>query len=82
MFFALLSDFSDVPAEELAEDSQIIGLARERIEKLNQKYERTKPGKFYLFHRRRQWNECEQKWMGSERKRGKLEDSISCSVVT
>ncbi len=30
--------------------------------------------KFHLFHRRRQWNESEQKWMGSERKRGKLEE--------
>jgi cyclic beta-1,2-glucan synthetase len=74
LFFALLSDFSDAPAEELAEDSQIIELARYRIEKLNQKYQTTKPEKFYLFHRRRQWNECERQWMGWERKRGKLEE--------
>lgn len=74
LFFALLSDFSDAPTEELAEDSEIIGLARDLIKKLNQKYEKTKEEKFYLFHRRRQWNEREQKWMGSERKRGKLEE--------
>ena len=74
VYFALLGDFSDAPAEELSEDSEIIGLARDRIKKLNQKYEKTNHEKFYLFHRRRQWNESEQKWMGSERKRGKLEE--------
>jgi cyclic beta-1,2-glucan synthetase len=29
---------------------------------------------FYLLHRRRQWNEKEDVWMGWERKRGKLEE--------
>ncbi|MDO8755275.1 MAG: hypothetical protein Q7J80_15365, partial [Anaerolineales bacterium] len=29
---------------------------------------------FYLFHRRRQWNQSEGVWMGWERKRGKLAD--------
>src|SRR4030095_15021552 len=29
---------------------------------------------FYLFHRPRTWNEGEQRWMGFERKRGKLSD--------
>lgn len=74
LYFALLSDFSDAPTEELAEDSTIIGLARERIKELNQKYENSHDEKFHLFHRRRQWNEGEQKWMGWERKRGKLEE--------
>lgn len=31
-------------------------------------------GRFFLFHRARRWNECENVWMGWERKRGKLED--------
>ncbi|MCC7308674.1 MAG: phosphorylase [Acidobacteria bacterium] len=74
LYFALLTDFSDALAEELAEDSEIIKAARDGIKALNQKYEQTKYEKFYLFHRRRQWNEGEQKWMGSERKRGKLEE--------
>src|SRR6185369_11477948 len=30
--------------------------------------------RFHLFHRRRHWNEGEGKWMGWERKRGKLEE--------
>jgi len=75
LFFALLTDFSDASSKELAEDSEIIDLARDRIDRLNQKYEKTgKHEKFYIFHRQRQWNECEQKWMGLERKRGKLEE--------
>jgi cyclic beta-1,2-glucan synthetase len=31
------------------------------------------PGRFFLFHRARQWNAVEGVWMGWERKRGKLE---------
>ncbi|MGH9821196.1 MAG: GH36-type glycosyl hydrolase domain-containing protein, partial [Pyrinomonadaceae bacterium] len=74
IFFALLSDFSDAATEELAEDANIIELARNRIKALNQKYGKIHGQKFHLFHRRRQWNEHEQRWMGSERKRGKLEE--------
>ena len=37
---------------------------------------RTRAGgeRFLLLHRRRQWNASQQKWMGWERKRGKLEE--------
>ncbi|MCK4741737.1 MAG: hypothetical protein KAS80_05595, partial [Anaerolineales bacterium] len=31
-------------------------------------------GRFYLFHRQRTWSESEQKYIGWERKRGKLEE--------
>jgi len=74
IYFALLSDFADATSEESAEDSTILGLARVRINELNQKYPKTDGQKFHLFHRRRQWNKSEQKWMGWERKRGKLEE--------
>ncbi|MBP9665338.1 MAG: hypothetical protein KBD94_12015, partial [Pyrinomonadaceae bacterium] len=74
LYFALLTDFSDASAEDLPEDSELMEFARDRIKELNQKYETAKDEKFYIFHRRRQWNESEQKWMGSERKRGKLEE--------
>lgn len=74
IFFAVLSDFADAPSEELEDDLGILGSARDRIDELNQKYKLKTGQKFYLFHRRRLWNECEQKWMGWERKRGKLEE--------
>ena len=74
IYFALLSDFADAPSEKLVEDSTILGLARVGINELNQKYPQTGGQKFHIFHRRRLWNESEHKWMGWERKRGKLEE--------
>jgi hypothetical protein len=49
-----------------------VELAAKRIEELNEKYISIGPGIFYLFHRPRKWNKGERKWMGYERKRGKL----------
>ena len=43
---------------------------------LNKRYGPAPGGRprFFLFHRKRVWNEREQKWMGWERKRGKLRE--------
>ncbi|MEZ4711767.1 MAG: glucoamylase family protein [Caldilineaceae bacterium] len=69
--FALLTDFSDAPQAEMPEDAALIAQASAAIAALNAKY----PGRpFYLFHRRRLWNESEDVWMGWERKRGKLHE--------
>jgi cyclic beta-1,2-glucan synthetase len=70
--YALLTDFSDAPAENMPEDEQLLALARTGVENLNRKYTKILP--FYLFHRQRQWNPSEGVWMGWERKRGKLAD--------
>src|SRR5262249_184827 len=42
------------------------------IRALNSKHFGEDEGRFYLFHRKRQWNEKQSMWMGWERKRGKL----------
>ncbi len=68
--FALLTDFTDAPAQQMAEDEKLLSKARAGIENLNHKYSGTSP--FYLFHRKRVWNPSEGVWMGWERKRGKL----------
>ncbi|HEY3582090.1 MAG TPA: hypothetical protein VGK82_16155, partial [Pyrinomonadaceae bacterium] len=52
-------------------DSHLRAVAQIGIDTLNQKHGE---GRFHLFHRRRQWNAGENKWMGWERKRGKLEE--------
>src|SRR5688572_11300904 len=52
-------------------DSPLLSVAQSGIDTLNQKHGE---GRFHLFHRRRQWNPGENKWMGWERKRGKLEE--------
>ncbi|HVN54432.1 MAG TPA: glucoamylase family protein [Anaerolineaceae bacterium] len=68
--FALLTDFTDAPAQQMPDDEQLLSQAVAGIEGLNHKYADTAP--FYLFHRKRVWNPSEGVWMGWERKRGKL----------
>jgi hypothetical protein len=80
LHFGLVTDFLDAPARQLPGDDVLVGLAREAIERLNQRYPRlphpadggAAGDNFYLFHRARRWNPREGAWMGYERKRGKL----------
>lgn len=73
LYFALLGDFLDSNTEALPEDSSILQIAVKGIEELNQRYSTiSEVPIFYLFHRKRQWNSSEEKWMGWERKRGKI----------
>jgi cyclic beta-1,2-glucan synthetase len=74
--FALLSDWTDAPAESVPGDEEILATAREGIARLNRRHGMpTDEGdRFLLFHRRRLWNEGERSWMGWERKRGKLHE--------
>jgi len=68
--FVLLTDFSDAPEETMREDQTLLNLAVQGIEQLNDQYQGDKGRRpFYLFHRRRQWNQQEDAWMGWERKR-------------
>jgi cyclic beta-1,2-glucan synthetase len=69
--FALLTDFADAAHRELPEDASLLAEALERIDELNHRYGAGKQ-RFWLFHRARRWNEAEGKWMGWERKRGKI----------
>jgi cyclic beta-1,2-glucan synthetase len=73
LFFALLTDFPDAATEETAGDSVLRSCA-EGIRQLNARYDSGGSGPFYLLHRARRWNPKERKWMGYERKRGKLND--------
>jgi cyclic beta-1,2-glucan synthetase len=72
LHFALLTDLVDAPQEIMPADEELVRLAREGIERLNQKYENLRTDIFFLFHRPRRWNAQEAIWMGYERKRGKL----------
>src|SRR4030095_13847602 len=67
--FALLADFTDAEESEMPEDDDLLGLAIKGIEQLNARY-----GVFSLFYRTRTWCESQRRWIGWERKRGKLED--------
>ncbi len=72
LYFALLTDFADADRETEAEDALLLEYIRAGIGRLNQTYCPVENRLFYLFHRSRSWNPEEKKWMGYERKRGKL----------
>ena len=72
LFFALLTDFKDARQETLPEDEGLVNVVRLGILELNKKYGKDGRERFFLFHRPRKWNPREKKWMGYERKRGKL----------
>jgi cyclic beta-1,2-glucan synthetase len=70
-YFALLSDWLDADQESLPEDALLLNVAITGIDDLNSKYGK---GRFFVYHRKRGWNPSENKWMGWERKRGKLHE--------
>ncbi|MGZ3853480.1 MAG: glucoamylase family protein, partial [Flavisolibacter sp.] len=70
--YGLLTDFTDAKVATLPEDEQLVALVTRRIEELNEKYPTPQKDTFCLFHRPRTWNPIENRWMGYERKRGKL----------
>ena len=72
LHYGLLTDFTDADAVTLAGDENLVALVKKRIEDLNEKYPTPQRDTFCLFHRPRIWNRKEKKWMGYERKRGKL----------
>ena len=74
LHFALLTDFRDATTERLADDDELLQRAHAGVELLNRKYPSDGYQRFFLFHRPRRWNAAEGKWMGYERKRGKLTD--------
>ncbi|HEU4478498.1 MAG TPA: hypothetical protein VFR80_08265, partial [Pyrinomonadaceae bacterium] len=74
LHFALLGDFADASTEETPDDEPILEVAVNGIAELNTRYSKDPSKIFHLFQRRRIWNPSEGRWMGWERKRGKLHE--------
>jgi len=73
--FALLSDWTDAATETAAGDDELLAAAAEGIARLNRRHGPARGGdRFLLLHRRRVWNESQRRWIGWERKRGKLHE--------
>ena len=72
VYFAVLSDWADANSEASPNDAELLNCARREIVRLNARHVTGNGARFFVFHRRRLWNENEGKWMGWERKRGKL----------
>ena len=71
--FVLLSDHADADAETLPGDAAVERALVEAVGALNARYGTAGEGPFRLLHRPRRFNPAEGRWMGWERKRGKLE---------
>jgi len=77
--FALLTDWPDAVAVRTEADDALLDAAARAVDRLNAQHPHA-PGqapRFILLHRARQFSESEQRWIGWERKRGKLEQLIA-----
>jgi len=76
--FALLSDWVDADTAHAAADDALLASALQQIGALNARHpkETNEAGvgpRFIVLHRQRSFSPTEQRWIGWERKRGKLE---------
>ena len=75
LHFALLADWVDADFESTAEDAPLREACAAAIAVLNARYGPVDGGdRFLLLHRRRVWSSTQRRWMGWERKRGKLHE--------
>jgi cyclic beta-1,2-glucan synthetase len=76
--FALLTDWPDAETQHTPSDHAFLDQANTLVRELNARYPGTTldddaAPRFILLHRERSFSETEQRWIGWERKRGKLE---------
>jgi len=74
LFFALLGDFKDSDAEQLAGDAELLSTAEQLVTELNERHCAGEAARFFVLFRRRVWNSTQQQFMGWERKRGKISE--------
>ena len=78
--FALLTDWADADSATTATDEALLASARRQVRALNARhpdFQTDEAPRFILLHRARQFSQTEQRWIGWERKRGKLEQLIA-----
>lgn len=73
LVYAILGDYADADAEHVDGDEALLRRATQGVHALNARHaDRVGGAPFLLLHRERRWNPLERRWMGWERKRGKL----------
>ena len=78
--FALLTDWADAGAASLPGDAALLDDALAQVRDLNTRCRTdttTTAPRFIVLHREREFSDTEQRWIGRERKRGKLEALIA-----
>lgn len=84
--FALLSDWVDADEAHLPTDDALLSRVLQKVRELNARHppngatasgEYEVPSRFIVLHRERSFSQTEQRWLGWERKRGKLERLIN-----
>ncbi len=80
--FALLSDWADADQPTQDSDGPLLAAAQAAIEELNRRHPAgtAEPLRFLLLHRGREWSATEGRFIGWERKRGKLEQLLRALV--
>ncbi|MES2877467.1 MAG: glucoamylase family protein [Pseudomonadota bacterium] len=83
--FALLTDWADADRAHEPSDDLLLSHVRQQIRELNARYpnqigEEGAAPRFIVLHRARVFSETEQRWIGWERKRGKLEQLVAASA--
>ncbi len=72
--FVLLTGFPESDEQRCPEDAALLEKMAAGIANLNRSHGTDGDGPFHLFHRERSFNAIEGRWMGWERKRGKLDE--------
>ena len=93
--FALLTDWADADSVTLPSDAGLLDDAKQQIDALNARYPTcclpiidestatvSAPPRFIVLHRERRYSDTERRWIGWERKRGKLEQLITLLADT
>ncbi len=77
--FALLTDWADADTPQLASDGLLLSSVTLKIQALNRRYPvpPSDAPRFLVLHRDRRFSDSEQRWIGWERKRGKLEQLVA-----
>lgn len=74
LYFALLTDFRDAPEKDQPGEQELLERLRQGIRELNERHGYREQPRFFCLHRERRWNPVAGRWMGWERKRGKLDE--------
>jgi len=80
--FALLTDWADAPTQALPSDGPVLDAAARHVGELNMRHPvaEGRAARFLVLHRERRYSRTERRWIGWERKRGKLEQLIDLLV--